>query len=77
MLGWGEIAKNLVGPAMVLSVGKGVDEGLELSDAAGQIVGGAELVSPGRLGALDAALEIGSLGRQDDGFEAAAPFLIT
>jgi hypothetical protein len=29
MLGWGENAKGLVGPVVVVLVGEGVDEGLE------------------------------------------------
>ena len=41
-----------------------------MSIAVGQVVGGVELVAPGGLGALDAGLEIGSLGRQDDEFDA-------
>jgi hypothetical protein len=51
-------------------MGEGVDEGLGLIDAAWQVVGGVELVSPTGLGAFDGAVEIGPFGRQDDEFEA-------
>ena len=46
ILCWGEVAKGLVGSVVVVSVGEGVDEGLELVDAVGQVVGSIELVSP-------------------------------
>jgi hypothetical protein len=46
ILWWGEVAKGLVGSVVVVSVGEGVDEGPELVDAVGQVVGGVELVSP-------------------------------
>ena len=46
ILGWGEIAKGLVRSLVVVSVGEGVDEGLELVDLVGQFVGSIELVSP-------------------------------
>jgi hypothetical protein len=52
----------------VVSVGEGVDERLELVDPVKEFVGGVELVSPARLGALDAAVEIGPLaGRRAPG----------
>ncbi len=70
ILGWREIAKGLVRSVVIVPVGEGVDERLELIDAGGQVIGGVELVSPGRLGALDASVEVGPLGRQDDEFEA-------
>lgn len=70
ILGWSEIAKGLVRSVVVVLMGEGVDERLELIDAGGQFVGGVELVSPAGLGALDAAVEVGPPGRQDDEFEA-------
>jgi len=48
---------------VIVPVGEGVDERLELIDAAA-VIGGVELVSPGRLGALDASVEVGPLGRR-------------
>ena len=36
ILGWGEIAKGLMRSVVVVSVGEGVDERLELVDAAGR-----------------------------------------
>jgi hypothetical protein len=42
MLGWGENAKDLVGPLVVVLVCEGVDEVLEFVDPAGQVVGGVE-----------------------------------
>ena len=38
ILGWGEIAKGLVGSLVVVSVSEGVDEGLEFVDAMGEVV---------------------------------------
>jgi hypothetical protein len=70
ILGWSEIAKGLMGSVVVVAVGEGVNERLECVDPVGELVGGIELVSPTRLGALDAAIEVGALGRQDDEFEA-------
>ena len=55
---------------VIVSVGEGVDEGLEFIDAAGQVVCGVEFVSPGGLGAFDAAVEVGTFWRQDHEFEA-------
>jgi len=49
---------------VVVSVGGRADEGLELVDAVGEFVGSVELGSPARLGALDAAVEVGPLGRE-------------
>jgi hypothetical protein len=71
ILCWGSVAKGLVGPVVVEAVGEGVDEGLQLVDAVRQVVGGVEFVSPCRLGALDASVEVGSFGGQDAEFEAA------
>ncbi len=51
---------------MVEAVCEGVDERLQLGDLAGQVVAGIELVSPGALGALDGAVELGALGREDE-----------
>src|SRR5205807_4436931 len=48
----GQVAKGLVGPVVIISVGEGVDEELELIDAVWQVVCGVEFVSPGGLGAL-------------------------
>ena len=70
ILRWGEVAKGLVGSVVIISVGEGVDEGLELIDAIGQVVGGVEFVAPARLGALDASVEVGAFRRQDDELEA-------
>jgi hypothetical protein len=70
ILRWGEIAKGLMGSVVVVAVGEGVDEGLELVDLVGELVGGVERVSPAWLGALDAAVEVGPLGREDDELEA-------
>ena len=66
----GQVAKGLVGPVVIISVGEGVDEELELIDAVWQVVCGVEFVSPGGLGALDASIEVGTFGRQDDELEA-------
>jgi hypothetical protein len=60
-----------VWPVVVNSVSGSVEIGLELIDAVRQVVNGIELVSPGRLGALDAAVEVGSFGRQNEKLEAA------
>src|SRR5947209_12987565 len=70
ILRWGEIAKGLVRSVVVVPMGEGVDEGLELVDPGGQVIGGVELVSPARLGAFDATVEVGALGRKNDEFEA-------
>ena len=56
---------------MVESVSEGVDEGLQLVDSMRQIVGCVELISPGRLGAFDAAVEVGALRRQHEEFQPA------
>jgi len=56
-----EVAKGLVGSVVIVSVGEGVDEGLEFVDAAGQVVCGVEFVSPRGLGAFDAAVEVGDV----------------
>jgi hypothetical protein len=56
--------------ACVEAVCEGVDEGLQLVEAGRQVEGGVELVAPRALGALDAAVELGSLGRQDEEVEA-------
>lgn len=53
-------------PVVIKSVSESVEIGLELIDAVRQVVNGIELVSPGRLGALDAAVEVGSFGRQNE-----------
>jgi hypothetical protein len=70
ILGWSEIAKGLVGSVVVVAMGEGFDERLEFVDTIEQVVGGVKIVAPAGLGALDAAVEIGPLGRQDDEFEA-------
>jgi hypothetical protein len=56
--------KRVVRPMVVESMGEGVDEGLQLIDSMRQIVGCIILISPGRLGAFDAAVEVGPLLRQ-------------
>ena len=38
ILGWGEIAKVVVGSVVVVSVGEGVDEGLEFVDTVREIL---------------------------------------
>jgi hypothetical protein len=69
-LGWSEIAKGLVRSLVVVSVGEGIDERLEFVDLVGQLVGRVVFVPPARVGALDASVEVGPPGRQDDEFEA-------
>jgi len=68
----GEVAKGLVGSVVVVAMREGVDEGLEFVDAVGEFGGGVELVSPARLGALDASVEVGAFRRQDDEFKASS-----
>jgi hypothetical protein len=70
VLGWSLSAKGLMWPVVVEAVCEGVDEGLQLVEAGRQVEGGVELVAPRALGALDAAVELGSLGRQDEEVEA-------
>jgi hypothetical protein len=64
-----EMSTNRI--SMVESMGEGVDEGLQLIDSMRQIVGCIELISPGRLGAFDAAVEVGALRRQHEEFQPA------
>jgi hypothetical protein len=71
ILGWRASGKGVVWPVVVKSVSESVEIGLELIDAVRQVVSGIELVSPCRLGALDAAVEVGSFGRQNEELEAA------
>ena len=71
-----EVAKGLVRSVVIVSVGEGVDEGLEFVDAAGQVVCGVEFVSPRGLGAFDAAVEVGTFWRQDHELEAVFPAMI-
>lgn len=52
-------------------MGEGIDEGLQLVDSMRQIVGCIELISPGRWGAFDAAVEVGALRRQHEEFQPA------
>jgi hypothetical protein len=59
-------AKGSVELAVVVEAGKGIDAFVEAIQAAGQVVAGVELVAPSALGALDGAVEVGSLGRQDE-----------
>jgi hypothetical protein len=40
IVGWGEIAQGLVGSVVVVTVREGVDEGLKLVDAVGEVIGG-------------------------------------
>jgi hypothetical protein len=68
ILCWGLSGKRVVRPMVVESMGEGVDEGLQLIDSMRQIVGCIELISPGRLGAFDAAVEVGALRRQHEEF---------
>lgn len=51
---------------MVEAVGEGIDERLEAIERAGQVEAGVELVAPGALGSLDAAVELGPFWRQDE-----------
>ena len=62
----GSSAEGVVRPAVVEAVSKGADDGLQFVDAMRQIVGGVEPVTPSRLGAFDASVEIGALGRQEE-----------
>jgi hypothetical protein len=71
ILRWGSSAKRVVRPMMVEFVGEGVGEGLQLVDSMRQAVGRVELASPGRLGAFDAAVEVGALLRQHEEFQPA------
>lgn len=71
ILRWGLSGKRVVRPMGVESMGEGVDEGLQLIDSMRQIVGCIELISPGRLGAFDAAVEVGALRRQHEEFQPA------
>ena len=52
-------------PVVVEAMGEGVDEGLQLVEAVGQVVDGVELVSPGAVAAFDGAVELRAFGRQD------------
>ena len=70
ILGWAEIAKGPVGSLVVVAVGEGVDGGLQFFDTGRQVISGVELLAPAGLGALDATVEVGTFGRQDDEFEA-------
>src|SRR6185437_7330024 len=47
ILGWGEIAKRLVGSDVVEVMGEAIDLGLEWNEVGWQFVAGVELVSPG------------------------------
>src|ERR1051325_9114181 len=38
ILGWGLSVESMMGPVVVEAVGEGIDEGLELVDAGGQVV---------------------------------------
>jgi hypothetical protein len=51
---------------VIEAMGEGVDEGLELVEAIGQIEASIELVAPGTLGAFDGAVELGPFGRQHE-----------
>jgi hypothetical protein len=64
ILGWGSAVEGVVRPVMIEAMGEGVDEGLQLVDAVGQVVGGVELISPGAVAAFDGAVELRALGRQ-------------
>src|SRR5215208_4450911 len=57
-------------PVVVEAVCEGVDEGLQLVDPGRQVEGGVELVAPRALGAPNPAVELGSLGGQDEEVEA-------
>ena len=71
ILCWGLSGKRVVRPMVVEFMGEGVDEGLQLIDSMRQIVDCIELISPGRWGAFDAALEVGALRRQHEEFQPA------
>ena len=65
-----------MGSLVIEVVCEGVDLTLEFVEVVGQIVDGVEFVAPCGLGPLDAAIDVGSFGRQDFGrqdkeFEAA------
>ena len=50
---------------VVAAVSEGVDVGLELVDAVGQVEAGVERMAPRALGAFNGATELRALGRQD------------
>jgi hypothetical protein len=76
VFGRGHSGKSVVGPVVVEPMGEGVDVGPELVEAMGQIVAAVELVAPGGLGALDAAVEIGPFGRHHEEFELSSPAFV-
>ena len=51
-----------MGSVVVVAVGEGVDEGLQLVEPVGQVVDGVELVSPWPLQRSTAPLSCGRLG---------------
>ncbi len=56
VLDGGAEVRGVMGAVVVVAVGEGVDQGVELPEAAGQGVDGVELVAPGGLHAFDAPL---------------------
>ena len=53
-----------MGSVVVEAVGECIDEGLQLVEAVGQVVGGVELVAPGAVASLDGSVELRPLGRE-------------
>jgi hypothetical protein len=53
-----------VGSVVVVSVGEGIDQRLELVEAMRQLIAGVELVSPSTVAAFDRAVELRPFGRQ-------------
>jgi hypothetical protein len=64
ILGWGSAVEGIVRSVVVEAVGEGVDKGLQLIEAVGQVVDGVELVSPGAVAAPHGAVELRAPGRQ-------------
>ena len=64
MLGWGFSTKAAAGAVAVVAVQEGVDEGVEVVEAGGQIIDGVELVSTRAVAALDSTVDLRTLGRQ-------------
>ena len=64
------VVESVVWSVMVVAVCEGVDEWLQPVDLVGQVVDGVELVSPWAVAALDGAVELRPLGRQDEQAEA-------
>src|SRR3972149_9863465 len=64
ILGRGFAVEGIVWPVVVVSMGEGIEEGLQPVEAMRQVVGGIELVSPCAVAALHRAVQLRALGRQ-------------